>query len=190
MTENPYTALGQRICDDLSNDTESTRQTLKEYAESFEQVDRCQPLVLGDTITLAELIGMMFCLLVKSEYHRQFTLDFYMNREILPALDYQQFKIYLNDANHPKAFVTWAWLSDSVLAHAHKTGAALNPDVWQSGKNLFFNDWVAPYGDVRVLIKDLTDNIFPDEVATSVRHDQNRKLTKVCKWYGKNRKKH
>lgn len=187
MPLQPYYDLGKKIFADLYEGTSHAHLNIEDYdnvsrLSCFNQTD--QNL---EEFTIYDLLGIFFKLLSVSKYHRQFTVKYYFQNEIAPAIQYGQYKIYLTENLAPKAFVTWAWLDKHALNRVQKTGDALDPASWQTGKNLFFNDWIAPYGDVRSLIRDLTDNVFPDEIATSVRHDQNRKLTKVCKWYGKNR---
>lgn len=188
MTSDAYYQVGKSIVLDLSQNPEKAQLTLGQYENLFKNNDFQQLREINNTIRTLEIIGMIFSLLVKSEYHRQFTVSYYFQNEIIPPVELNQYKIYLNEQSQPYGFVTWAFINDSVQKDVHKTGGALKRHEWNQGENLFFNDWVAPFGGVRKLINDLTNNVFPDEIATSVRHNEKRQLTKVCRWYGKNRK--
>jgi len=79
--------------------------------------------------------------------------------------------------------VTWAWLSDEVRDDIHKSGRVLSKQEWKSGDNLFFNDFVTPYGHLKEVIRDLK-NLFPNEIATSLRRHQDSSVRKVNRWVG------
>ena len=85
--------------------------------------------------------------------------------------------------------VTWAWLSKEVERDVHATGRALVHDEWQCGNRLFINDWIAPYGNIRALTHDIGKNVFPDDVATSLRRNPDGSVRRVCRWTGSKRRK-
>ncbi len=131
-------------------------------------------------------VGYALELLAQSEYHRQFKLGDYFRVEVLPALWCGQTRFYLTSEGIPTAMVTWAWLSEEVERNVHATGHALNEDEWNCGKRLFFNDWITPYGNIREVVHDMTHNIFPDEVATSLRRNPDGSVRRINRWTGVN----
>jgi len=137
-------------------------------------------------IDLYTCVGFALELLSKSEYHRQHSLGDYFRTEILPAYGFGQFRFYVNDQGIPTGLVTWAWLSDEVQAEIHKTGRALQRSEWRSGENLFFNDFVTPYGTMKPVLRDFTKNVFPMEIATSLRRNADGSVRRINRWIGAN----
>lgn len=133
--------------------------------------------------------GYALELLAQSEYHRQFKLGDYFRTEILPALWCGQTRFYLTNEGIPTAMVTWAWLSEDAERDVLSTGRALERDEWNCGNRLFFNDWVTPYNNIREVAQDMTLNIFPDEVATSLRRNPDGSVRRVNRWTGANLRK-
>lgn len=134
-------------------------------------------------------VGYALELLAQSEYHRQFKLGDYFRVEILPALCCGQTRFYLTNEGLPTAMVTWAWLSEEVERDVHKTGRALTENEWNCGDRLFFNDWITPYDNIREVLHDMTHNIFPNEVATSLRRNPDGTVRRVNRWTGVNLRK-
>ena len=85
--------------------------------------------------------------------------------------------------------VTWAWLSDEVECDVLATGRALTEEEWNCGDRLFFNDWVTPHNNIREVLHDMTHNIFPDEIATSLRRNPDGSVRRVNRWTGINLRK-
>ena len=57
-------------------------------------------------------------------------------------------------------------------------------DEWQSGEHLFFNDWIAPYGNIRSAMHDIATHVFPHHTATSIRRHQDGSIRKINYWQG------
>lgn len=129
-------------------------------------------------------VGYALELLAQSPYHRQHKLGDYFRTEILPAIWAGQIRFYVTDQGLPSAMATWAWLSKDVEADIHVTGRALTRDEWNCGDRLFFNDWVTPYGNIREIVHDMTHNIFPEEVATSLRRNPDGSVRRINRWTG------
>ena len=134
-------------------------------------------------------VGYALELLAQSEYHRTRRLGDYFRTEILPALRCGQSRFHVTEDCVPTALVTWAWLSKEVETDVHATGRALFHDEWMCGDRLFINDWIAPYGNVRALTHDIGNNVFPDNVATSLRRNPDGSVRRVNRWIGANRRK-
>lgn len=134
-------------------------------------------------------VGYALELLARSEYHMTRRLGDYFRTEILPALRCGQSRFHVTEDCVPTALVTWAWLSKEVETDVHATGRALFHDEWMCGDRLFINDWIAPYGNIRALTHDIGNNVFPNDVATSLRRNPDGSVRRVNRWIGANRRK-
>ena len=107
---------------------------------------------------------------------------------ILPPINLNQFRIYRNSKKEPTGFVTWGWFDDKTEQKYLSGNVVLTAEEWNSGKNLFFTDFIAPFGHTKKIFKDLTYNIFPNETAKTLRFDDHGKpRSKPIILYGKNR---
>lgn len=131
-------------------------------------------------------MGFALELLAKSPYHRQQKVGDYIRIEIFPAIAANQIRFYMSEDDVPSALVTWAWLSKEVERDIHNTGRALARDEWNCGSRLFFNDWITPYNNIREVAHDMTHNIFADQVATSLRRNQDGSVRRINRWTGVN----
>lgn len=131
-------------------------------------------------------VGYAVELLAQSEYHRQFPIGDYLRVEILPPLWLGQIRFYVSRQGLPTGMVTWAWLSDEVLQDVLTSGRALAPDEWNCGSQHFFNDWVTPHTNVREIMHDMTHNVFPDTIATSLRRYPDGSVRRINRWTGVN----
>ncbi|MXY35154.1 MAG: toxin-activating lysine-acyltransferase [Boseongicola sp. SB0676_bin_33] len=134
-------------------------------------------------------VGYALELLARSEYHGTRRLGDYFRSEILPALRCGQSRFHVTKDCVPTAMVTWAWLSKEVEREVHATGRALSRNEWQCGDRLFINDWIAPHGNIRTLTHDIGNNVFPDDVATSLRRNPDGSVRRVNRWIGSRRRK-
>lgn len=130
--------------------------------------------------------GFALELLAQSPYHKQHKLGNYFRTEVLPAFWGNQARFYLTEASIPTALVTWAWLNEEVEKEVHATGRALSRNEWKCGDRLFFNDWITPYNNIREVLHDMTHNIFPDQVATSLRRNPDGSVRRINRWTGVN----
>lgn len=129
-------------------------------------------------------VGYALELLALSEYHRRLPVGRYLSVEILPALRHGQARFYLTPEGIPTAMVTWARLSQEVEREIHATGRAVAAHEWQCGDRLFCNDWITPYGNLREVVQDITQNVFPDAVATSLRRNPDGSVRRINRWTG------
>lgn len=131
-------------------------------------------------------VGYALELLAQSDYHRQFELGDYFSMEILPPISCNQVRFYLTPEGWPTAMVTWAWLSEEVEKDVLCTGRALESNEWKCGDKLFCNDWITPYKNLREVVYDISHNVFPDQVATSVRRYSDGSVRSINRWTGVN----
>jgi cytolysin-activating lysine-acyltransferase len=131
-----------------------------------------------------QVIGEVIYLMSLSSIHRYFkVID--INHYILPAIKLNQFRIYRN-RTYAVGFVSWAYFSDEVEKQYTSGPVLLNLEDWQSGNNLFFIDFIAPFGHATKISRDLRNNVFPQRrVAKALRFKEPGNLHKVATYHGK-----
>ena len=130
-------------------------------------------------------LGMVVYLLATSPYHKKFSLPSYLPIEIIPPIQCRQFYCFVDEQGNPVGLVTWAWLSKITQQNVHDYGRALLGNEWVQGSNLFFNDWIVDARVFRSVMGYMTKEIFPNEVASSLRRNQDGSVRRVNKWKGK-----
>lgn len=133
---------------------------------------------------LAMEIGLAIHLLAGSPYHRQFPVARYLPVEILPPFRLGQAQIYLDARRRPVGLVTWARVSRDILCDVLATGRALQEDEWNSGSQVFINDWITEESAFRAVVTDVETRLFPYEVATSLRRTPEGGVRRVNRWRG------
>ncbi len=128
-----------------------------------------------------QLIGSITHLMMSSPVHRKYEIIDIADR-FVPALIHNQFRYYEINGN-PIGFVNWAWLSDEV-DEKYMTGEyILNLDEWVGGNNLWFPEFVAPFGHARLIIKDLRTNVLPKGTpAKSFKIRPDGSLRSISRW--------
>lgn len=132
------------------------------------------------------LLGEVTALLMLSKVHRKFEV-----RDIadilLPTLRLGQFRIYHGKQGQPIALVTWAYFSMQVEAAYLKGKSVLSESDLQSGDRLYVTDFIAPYGHVKQVIRDLKTNVFPNQKIHALRFtEQGKTRPKLWYFYGVN----
>ncbi|BAY88888.1 MULTISPECIES: toxin-activating lysine-acyltransferase [unclassified Tolypothrix] len=128
-----------------------------------------------------KLIGSITHLMISSPLHRKYKIASISER-FVPSLIHNQFRYYEIDGN-PIGFVNWAWLTDEVEEKFLKGKYVLQLDEWQGGNNLWFPEFIAPFGHARLIIKDLRNNIFPKGTpAKSLKINPDGTLKSIYRW--------
>jgi cytolysin-activating lysine-acyltransferase len=127
--------------------------------------------------------------LSNSHYHRQFKLSYYLPVEILPPLIAEQFLCFLGGDGEPRGLVTWAWLHEMAKKEVHNSGSALHLSAWTGGAHLFFNDWITDPKIFRAAMMQMTNHIFPNETASSLRRNPDGSVRRINKWTGRHLRK-
>ncbi|MDY6902766.1 MAG: toxin-activating lysine-acyltransferase [Cyanobacteriota bacterium] len=104
-----------------------------------------------------QLIGSITHLMMSSKLHSQYQISDITER-FIPSLIHDQFRYYEINGN-PIGFVNWAWLSDEAEAK-YSTEYELQLPEWSDGDNLWFLEFIAPFGHANLIIKDLRNSIF------------------------------
>lgn len=97
--------------------------------------------------------------MISSPLHRKYQISDIAER-FIPSLIHNQFRFYEIEGT-PIGFVNWAWLSDEVEQKFITGKYILNVDEWLGGNNLWFPEFIAPFGHARFIVKDLRNNILP-----------------------------
>ncbi len=106
-----------------------------------------------------QMIGSITHLMMSSALHRSYNISDIAER-FVPSLIHNQFRYYEINGS-PIGFVNWAWLTDEIEQQYRSGQYVLNLDEWQGGNNLWFPEFIAPFGHARFIVKDLRTNILP-----------------------------
>lgn len=105
------------------------------------------------------MLGSIMHLMMHSPLHRRYTIHDLAER-FIPSLLHNQFRYYeINGA--PIGFVNWAWLDDKTEKKFSTGHYELKLDDWRSGSNLWFPEFIAPFGHTRQMVNDLRTNVLP-----------------------------
>lgn len=135
---------------------------------------------------LNTLIGEITSLMMLSKVHRVMQVRDIPDI-ILPAINLNQFRIYRNSKKQAIGLVTWAYFSGEVEKEYLKGKGLLSEKELKSGDIIFVTDFIAPYGHTKKIIKDLQENIFPDDEVKALRFtEQGKHRKQLWKFYGAN----
>ena len=128
-----------------------------------------------------QMIGVITHLMMSSPLHRRYNIADIAER-FVPALIHNQFRYYEINGN-PIGFVNWAWLSDEVEQKFMTGKYVLQLDEWFGGDNLWFPEFIAPFGHARLIVKDLRTNILPKgTLAKSFKIRPDGSLRSISHW--------
>ncbi len=112
---------------------------------------------------LTLLQGELFQLFLASDRHERLSLqEFAMS--ILPPIHFDQFRIY-HAKGRPVGFVSWAMFRPQDGKDYMAGDFDFSLEKWTAGDELWFIDYIAPFGHALQMAEDLRDNIFPDRIA-------------------------
>jgi cytolysin-activating lysine-acyltransferase len=106
-----------------------------------------------------KLLGAVTWLMMNSPLHMHYRVK-EISERILPSILHNQFRIYEKDGR-PIGFMNWALLCDEVEAKYQTGRHELDFLEWNSGQNLWFHEFIAPFGHTKYIVRDLRQNIFP-----------------------------
>jgi len=122
-----------------------------------------------------KIIGEVSSLMVSSDLHINYKMADL--RDIFtPAIDCNQFRIYHNQNGFPVGFVCWAFLSDEIDKLYAEGKYKIKPDDWNSGKNVWIIELIAPFGHGKKIISELRNQIFPDKSGKALTFTKDKKL--------------
>jgi len=130
------------------------------------------------------LIGEVTSLLMCSDLHRKYLVNDIAAVFLLP-IDLDQFRIY-KVKDDPIALVTWAYLTEETEKKYLTGNYSLRREDWRAGDRIWLIDLLAPFGHLKQVVRDLKNNIFPDQVGKFVRMDKDKKFKGIYKVHGRN----
>lgn len=130
-----------------------------------------------------EALGIMLWLCSHADYHKTWPV-WSIDGDLVPPLIHRQFRIYFDEHRNPVGCATWAWLSEEKKNDMMADGTLQFKD-WRSGKHLMFGDYIAPWGHAKNILSDLRINVFPKEIAFSLRRNPDGSVRKLNHWVGK-----
>ena len=105
-------------------------------------------------------------LLMTSGVYNDWTLD-RVYRQFANPMSHGQAIIFAKE-DRPVGVVTWAFVSDEVLLELMQGKRGVATDEWHCGENLFFADFIAPYGDAPQMMRKVRTK-FRDILGSGVR---------------------
>jgi cytolysin-activating lysine-acyltransferase len=87
--------------------------------------------------------------------------------QIMPPLILNQAKLYIKEGV-PRAYVSWASVSDDVQKRLAKGDMRLAPCEWKSGEHLWIMNLVSPFGSPEAMIKEVREQMFPTQAIKAV----------------------
>ena len=134
---------------------------IKEYLlmsdyPSFRQVEK-------NTIFLE-----LFDLLSNSELHKFYNLSM-LEHNFFESINSKQFTLFKSQTGRATGFVNWTFLTESQFHKVLLAKGIVPFDCWcPKGDILFFPEFIAPYGNAKLLINFLRNNMFADYQAFAI----------------------
>lgn len=128
------------------------------------------------------LLGEATFLFLNSPLHLGYAVH-QLTNFILTPLRLGQFRMY-RSAKGPVGFVAWARLTPQAAEDYALQRRPLKPEDWNAGDQLWFIEFIAPFGHGPRIVADLRQNIFPGERAQSLRRHADGRLPMRVQWRG------
>lgn len=126
------------------------------------------------------LMGEIAYLLSHSPAHLGYTVADLMRFFLVPVrLD--QFRIY-RTKGRPVGFVAWAYLSREIAAQYAIGNYELQTKDWRSGQEVWFVEFIVPFGHARRIIDDMREDSFAEACVHYLRRRDGS--ARVLKIYG------
>lgn len=119
------------------------------------------------TMSNAAILGEIVWLLSHSSLHQDWPIGS-IQQWIFPALVHNQFRVYRRNGK-PRGFVSWARMSKEIEENYVLDTSSLRPDDWIAGDRIWIIDFIAPFGDIKEIARDMKCNLFPDDVGRYLR---------------------
>lgn len=113
-----------------------------------------------------QVVGGVTALLVKANLSDRLNVS-YFRSIVRPAFLHQKIKCYFDASGAVAAYVVWCSLTEEVDRRLITTfKPSLHISEWNEGEQLWIIDLVAPFGHLKYVLKDLSENVFCD-IATA-----------------------
>lgn len=134
--------------------------------------------------TNMSMLGDVVWLMAHSKLHKEWPMVSIF-QWVVPALVHKQCRLYRRDGR-PVAYVAWARMSKEVEEAYVLNPRSLNPKDWTSGDRGWLVDWIAPFGDSAMVMQDLREGLFKDEVGRALRVKPNSDEMQIIYIHGAN----
>lgn len=115
--------------------------------------------MIDEDYYIGSVVNLMRC----SELYRDWTIDD-IERLIWTPIDLGQALIFCDPSNKQVvAFASWAFLTDKVARLFVKGERKLHPTDWAAGDQLWIVDLIAPFGDLRKVVRFLANEVHADQ---------------------------
>lgn len=131
----------------------------------------------AETLHPYPVLGMVNWLMNASDFHQQWPIQA-LHTELMPALRRGQYRLYLNQQHQPIGFVSWANLSAAGLAQVLADEVDLQDSDWDAGEHTMINDFIAPWGHAKPIIRHLRTEVFPTQRVLGIRRHHDGTLRK------------
>lgn len=128
------------------------------------------------------LLGEATYLFMNSPVHRTYPVHQLLSFVLTP-LRLGQARMY-RSAKGPVGFVAWAYLTVEASESYSRGRRVLLPEDWNAGDQLWFVEFVAPFGHGPRIVEDLRRNVFPFSQARSLHRHSDGRPPKVVHWRG------
>lgn len=109
------------------------------------------------------VLGGLLWLCQHSQLHCNYSVGMLLTR-VSVAIELNQYRYYEDKRGVPVGFCNWAWLSDADLTTALSGNVDLERPQWRGGENLFFPEFLAPFGHCRAIVRDIRQNVVPPNI--------------------------
>lgn len=131
----------------------------------------------------SRLLGDVLTLMTASDAHQGYKVK-HFPAVVLCPLQLNQFRIYHDADKRPVGFVSWACFSKKVEERFLNGNPTLSLEDWYSGDIIYFMEFIAPFGHIKQMVKDLREH-FRGKTTHAVRFDGDRLENKqVSVFYG------
>ncbi len=139
----------------------------------------------GNFMKYGEILGGVVWLASYSAYHSSYTI-IDISRYFAVPISLGQSRLFIDKDDIPYCFVTWAWLTDKQADDFKNNKLNIQDNEWNLGHNLWFMDFIAPFGRVDKIIAELQtlrqSHFRNADAGYSVRRDADRQVKSVKKW--------
>ena len=92
-------------------------------------------------------------LVFHSPFHNNWQMNF-VKTNFVPPFVRGQYRIWYCD-DEPVGCCVWAWVTDEILEKLKENKYRIRPEDWSNGKNLWFQEFIAPFGKSREMVRDM-----------------------------------
>jgi cytolysin-activating lysine-acyltransferase len=121
----------------------------------------------------------------QSSLHTDWTVQL-MELTIWPAIRHRQFLLGRDKNGRPVVYVSWAKLDEERERRYLRNPSSLDIHEWNTGDQVWFVDWIAPFGGSRVAARKIQNDIFPNDTGHSLHVKKGRTQARIYDHFGIN----